>query len=211
LCLHAAALTSEGSSKGGPYYDRSDYGQPAIWRARNHDGGGSNIAWPFTANAAGRGEARLRFHRPDVAQNPGYNRFDTSSDQSPDRDFHPHPDFRRWGCVILGFVVSGRSPRTIAVRAVGPTLLGLGVPDAAHQPKAAGLPRRRPHGGKRRLGHREHGPLISAFSRAGLMQFANPRPRIPPCADLAPGVYMAQVRSADGGSGRALVEVYDIP
>ena len=107
--------------------------------------------------------------------------------------------------MIGGFILGGRAPTKVIVRAIGPSLTGRGVSGALHD------------------------PLLEVHDSQGSLLFSNDDWRstqedqiiastIPPpndresaiVATLDPGAYTVIVRSADNGSGVALVEVYNL-
>ena len=106
---------------------------------------------------------------------------------------------------IGGFIITGSAPKRVILRAIGPSLTGLGVPDALADPVME-----------------LHGP-------AGFATITNDNWRdtqeaeiqatgIPPTNDfesaivitLSPGPYTAIVRGKNDTSGVALVEIYDL-
>ncbi|MFN2475137.1 MAG: heme-binding protein [Chthoniobacterales bacterium] len=107
--------------------------------------------------------------------------------------------------MIGGFIITGDAPKTVGLRALGPSLAN------------AGVPRPLPH------------PLLQVHDAAGLIVAENSAWRegeaehvvatglMPPSEleaasvqTLAPGAYTARVSDADGGSGIGLLEVYDL-
>ena len=110
--------------------------------------------------------------------------------------------------LIAGFIVGGVGPvgTTIVIRAIGPSLAALGVPDPLQDPL---------------LGVRDANGALISFNDdwAG----APPDQRVPTSLEptnsheaalkltLKGGPYTAIVNSANGGTGTALVEVYNLP
>jgi hypothetical protein len=107
--------------------------------------------------------------------------------------------------MIGGFILGGRAPTKVIVRAIGPSLTALGVVGALQD------------------------PMVELHDSDGSLIFSNDNWRsdqegqiiastISPSDDkesaivatLSPGAYTAIVRSSDGTSGVALVEVYDL-
>jgi hypothetical protein len=106
---------------------------------------------------------------------------------------------------IGGFIITGTTPKSVVVRAIGPSLLQSGIPGALADPV---LELHGPSG---------WGPLANDNWRdmqeqellaVGLAPTNNLEPAI--WTVLAPGAYTAVVRSANGVPGTALVEVYDL-
>jgi len=106
---------------------------------------------------------------------------------------------------IGGFIVTGTVPKHVLVRAIGPSMAGLGVPDALANPLLE-----------------LHGPgdftTMSNDNWRDTQEAAIQATGIPPTnnlesaidATLAPGAYTAVVRGNGDTSGVALVEIYDL-
>lgn len=113
--------------------------------------------------------------------------------------------------LVSGFVISEEGPRTVLIRAVGPTLGNFGVTGFLADPKLTIFQ------GETALVSNEDwddtnaanigtvGSTVGAFSlESGTADSAI-------LVTLAPGVYTAQADSADTTSGVALVEIYLVP
>jgi hypothetical protein len=112
--------------------------------------------------------------------------------------------------LIAGFVISGSSKKSILLRAIGPSLVPLGVPDALPNPRlrlfkgttpimenddwSAGTTTSEIVAASTRLGAH---PLVAGTADAALM------------TSLDPGVYSAHVTTSDSSTGVVLMEVYD--
>lgn len=119
------------------------------------------------------------------------------------------------GILIGGFVTSGARPSTVLVRAVGPGLLQFGLTGVLTQPvlsvydstgKLIGV-----NTGWSAGGSAEAVAINNAASRVGAFLL---QPGTNDCAvllALPPGSYTAQVSGANGSTGIALAEVYQIP
>ena len=100
------------------------------------------------------------------------------------------------------------------VRAVGPTLAQFGLADALAQPQLVVF-----QNGQVIATNSAWAPaadtaasLNAAFDRSGAFRLLDPSSRDAALLlTLAPGAYTLQVKSATGGSGAALLEVYDVP
>ena len=107
--------------------------------------------------------------------------------------------------LIGGFIVTGNQPKTVIIRAIGPSLIASGITTALADPT---------------LELRDHaGAIIAANDN-----WADSQPDeieatgIPPSHELesaivrtlAPGAYTAVVGGRDGATGTALVEAYDL-
>lgn len=111
--------------------------------------------------------------------------------------------------LVVGFVVAGgTAPKPVLVRAVGPTLVELGVQNSLADPQlvlvnAAGVPLRQNDnwGGAPEIG--------ALFTRLGAYPLEGGSKDAAISTTLAPGLYSAHVTSADASSGIALLEAYD--
>jgi hypothetical protein len=115
--------------------------------------------------------------------------------------------------MIAGFVVTGNAPKKVLVRAVGPSLAQLSVEGLLANPLL------KIYQGSAIVTSNDDWAASSdtastlAATAAQVGAFA----LLPNSRDsallltLAPGTYTAQVSGADGGTGIALVEVYEVP
>lgn len=112
---------------------------------------------------------------------------------------------------IAGFVIGGTTSKTVLIRAIGPTLGGFGISNALSAPKLELY-----HGTALVASNTgvSNSPDAAAIAAAGAAVGAfSPIPNPADSAlliTLPPGNYTAQVSSADGKSGIALAEVYDL-
>lgn len=111
--------------------------------------------------------------------------------------------------LIAGFVVGGTVPKQVLIRAIGPTLSGFGLTGALTDPQlqvfnssSALVVANNNWGGA--------GDVISASAQVGAFPLAANSLDAVVLASLAPGAYTAQVSGAGGGTGIALVELYDV-
>jgi hypothetical protein len=112
--------------------------------------------------------------------------------------------------LVAGFVISGAQPRRVLVRAVGPTLAQLGVANALADPTLT-LFR-----GSTRLAtnddweiSRSGAAIAVTAQRLGAFHLNAASLDAALLITLVPGSYTVVVDSADGGTGIALVEIYD--
>jgi hypothetical protein len=106
---------------------------------------------------------------------------------------------------IGGFIISGITPKHILIRAIGPSLTQSGVPNPLADPVLE-------------LYHSGPAPFASNNNWRDTQEAAIKATGIPPVNDLesaidttlTPGNYTAIVRGNNGGTGVALVEVYDL-
>lgn len=203
--LHAAALSQGGSIKGGPYSGGVIPGSPHYGILEVYDNGGPSVACRFLGTHAIAGRKLTHI-------------FSSSTTSSKDHSIVNISTLARVAsasdALVSGFVISGNSPRSILVRAVGPTLASFGVADALVDPVLtvykgdtliatntawAGL--------ERSLG----ASLTDAFDRAGAFRLIDETSRdAAVILSLDPGAYTVQVTSGTGAPGAALLEVYEL-
>lgn len=112
--------------------------------------------------------------------------------------------------LIPGFIVSG-APKTVLVRAAGPTLAAFGVHGVVQKPLltltgANGvIARNQGWNTSENLAE-----LKNAISRAGAFPFLDGSMDSALVVTLPPGAYTAVTEGADGGTGVGLVEVYEV-
>ncbi len=118
--------------------------------------------------------------------------------------------------LIAGFAVTGNVPKTVLIRAAGPSLGSLGVSGTLADPVLA------LYRGTVRLDENDNwavsrtgttsAALGAAFLKVGAFAFGGVASRDAALlVTLVPGSYTAQVSGADGATGVALVEVYEVP
>ncbi|HEX2852907.1 MAG TPA: alkaline phosphatase D family protein [Opitutaceae bacterium] len=216
VVLHAAALTSDGSSKGGPYTGGPFPGNRQYGVLEVTDTGGTTIAANFSGKRVGEGTkltydftAQTSGKTTSVASAP------LSGDSTGDKALTAISTRGRivgGDVLIAGFVVSGRSPRNVMIRAVGPSLVPHGVPDALPNPKLVVYQGPTAIADNDDWGTGNVTQISAGFVRGGLFPYSSQTSKDSALfLLLAPGVYTAQVRSADGAGGVTLVEVYDVP
>lgn len=112
--------------------------------------------------------------------------------------------------LIAGFVVAGPGEKKVLIRAIGPTLTVFGVTGVLADPKlelfnsaTAKIQENDNWGGA--------AALSAAFTSVGAFGLDGASRDAALLATLPPGSYTAQVSGVGGGTGVALVEVYDVP
>ena len=113
---------------------------------------------------------------------------------------------------IAGFVISGSSPKTVLIRASGPTLTKFGVAGALANPKLE------IHDGKRVILSNDDwssDPVTAAnieavLPKVGAFEWEQGSKDAAILATLNPGNYTALVSGANNGTGVALIEAYDV-
>jgi|GEM_PF-833207 len=116
--------------------------------------------------------------------------------------------------IITGFVVKGNTPKRVLVRAVGPDLAALGVPDVLADPEIT-LFRVAWDGSSEVVMNNDDwggSEIISEVSQqVGAFPLQSDSKSAAIVIWLEPGVYSAHASSVDGESGTAIMEVYDAP
>jgi hypothetical protein len=125
------------------------------------------------------------------------------------------------GALIGGFGVTGNAPKRLLVRGIGPGLGALGVEGTLNDPRLTiysgqtaiavnddwGTPASTGAGQIAATGLE----IAAAAQATGAFTLPGGSKDAAVIVTLAPGAYTAQVSAADGGSGTALVEVYEVP
>ncbi|HRE06872.1 MAG TPA: endo-1,4-beta-xylanase [Opitutaceae bacterium] len=109
--------------------------------------------------------------------------------------------------MIAGFVLEGTGKKAVLIRAIGPRLAQFGVPGTLADPRLrifrAGSPTP--------LAENDtwSSALAPRFAEVGAFSLEGDAGSAALWLELDPGAYTAQLDGADGGSGVALIEVYD--
>jgi len=110
--------------------------------------------------------------------------------------------------LIAGLTIEGSAPQPVLFRAIGPTLANFGVNQVLVNPKlsvftSAGV----------KIGENDDwsADLATDFLRAGAFALPAGSKDSALRLSLAPGSYTVQVEGVDGGTGEALVELYELP
>lgn len=114
--------------------------------------------------------------------------------------------------LISGFVVNGSVPKRVLIRAVGPSLTPFGVSQPLKRPLLSiykGEYRIARNEGWRSAGNQAI--LEATFRQVGAFGFLPDSDDAALLTTLEPGAYTAQVTGAEGETGAALVEVYELP
>ncbi len=111
--------------------------------------------------------------------------------------------------MIAGLVVTGDAPKRVLIRAVGPTLKKYQVSNTLADPELELF-----RGSTRIAANDNWGAradLAAAATAVGAFALDATSRDAGLLVTLEPGVYSAQVRGRNGGTGTALVEVYEVP
>lgn len=112
------------------------------------------------------------------------------------------------GLLTAGFTIAGTGPKTLLIRAVGPSLASLGVTGVAPDPRLAVFT-----GAGASVAENEDwsAELAPVFASVGAFALAPGSRDAALVLALAPGGYSAQVGTAGEASGAVLVEIYEVP
>jgi sugar lactone lactonase YvrE len=121
------------------------------------------------------------------------------------------------GTLTVGFALTGDIPRKLLIRAVGPALAGFGVTGVLADPQLSLYSSST--SGSTLIASNDNwssDPSVAAQLAAAALQvqdFPLPVNSLDAAllVTLPPGTYTAQVVGANGGTGVALIEVYDVP
>jgi hypothetical protein len=110
--------------------------------------------------------------------------------------------------LIAGFTIAGTGSKPLLIRAVGPKLgSAFGVSGFLVDPKLE------VYSGNTLIGQNDNwdASLATTFTAVGAFGLDSGSKDAALLTSLAPGGYTVQVRGADGGTGEALVEIYEVP
>jgi hypothetical protein len=110
--------------------------------------------------------------------------------------------------LIAGFNISGSGLKRLLIRAVGPGLGVFGVPDLLSDPR---LEIYDSDAGKVTENDNWELSLASTFDAVAAFALESGSRDAALIATLPPGSYTAHVRGAAGGTGEALIEIYELP
>lgn len=215
VVLQAASLTREANTKGGPYTAGPFPGSPQYGVLEITDNGGTTIQARFTGKKVGVG-AKLEFHFNASAATIE-TRSIAAGEISGDRALANISALGRiatpGGTMTAGFAVSGRTARTILLRAVGPSLTAFNQPDGIPLPEFTLYQGGTPIASNDNWAALDVRSLNDAFDRAGAFRLTNPTPARHDAAmtvTLQPGNYTLQAKSQNGAVGSIMVEIYDV-
>ena len=110
--------------------------------------------------------------------------------------------------MVAGFAVSGSQPKRVLIRAIGPTLAAFGVTGALADTRLELF------SGSTSIGSNDNwggaANIVAASAEVGAFALAATSLDSVIIATLPPGLYTAQVSGVGGGTGLALVELYDL-
>ena len=111
--------------------------------------------------------------------------------------------------LIAGFTITGSGPKNLLIRAVGPTLTTFqaGLFQTLADPKLE------VYSGQTKIGENDNwaAALADTFTSVGAFSLLSGSKDAALVVSLPPGGYTVQVFGADGGTGSALVEIYELP
>lgn len=114
------------------------------------------------------------------------------------------------GILIVGFVITGETSKTLLIRAVGPSLAGYGVSDVLPNPKLE------LYSGSSRVRENDDWGTDAAanavaFKQVGAFSLVPDSKDSALLITLPPGVYTTHVSGVNNSTGVALLELYDLP
>lgn len=112
--------------------------------------------------------------------------------------------------LTIGFAITGDTPKTVLIRAVGPSLTAFGVGGALVNPQLQLFASGNTSIGENDDWHASAG-WADAFTAVGAFGLAANTRDAALLVSLPPGSYTAQARGANSTTGVALIEVYDVP
>jgi hypothetical protein len=115
--------------------------------------------------------------------------------------------------MIAGFIVQGSSPKRVLIRAAGPSLAQLGVPNALANPRlelhdSTGTIGMNNDWQTTQIGGVVTSDQVAEIQNSGLAPSDSAESAL--IATLAPGSYTAIVQGVSGGTGVGIVEAYDL-
>lgn len=214
IVMHAAPLTRDPNSKGGPYTAGPFLGTQQYGTLEITDSGGASIQCRFSGKRLGEGAKMVyQFSASAAAVEP---RSGTPGDAATERVLVNISARGRIGAVgetlIAGFAVGGRVPRNILMRAVGPSLRAFGVTDVVPFPMLSLFRGSSLIASNENWGLLDAARLTTAFDRVGAFRFLGTESRDAALLlSLEPGNYTVQVSSLTGVTGSVMLEVYEVP
>jgi hypothetical protein len=108
--------------------------------------------------------------------------------------------------LIAGFTLGGNAPRTVLIRAIGPTLASFGVTSALSDPRLD------LYSGPSKINENDTwaNALSPTFAAVGAFALVPGGRDAALLVTLAPGGYTVQVSGVDGAAGEALIELYEV-
>ncbi len=108
--------------------------------------------------------------------------------------------------LVAGFVIQGTGPKTVLLRAIGPGLKPFGVSQPLDDPLLE------VYSGDTKIAENNNwaSALSTTFLEVGAFGLPTESKDAALQLTLQPGPYTVQVRGADGGTGDALIEVYEV-
>ena len=113
--------------------------------------------------------------------------------------------------LVPGFVIDGDAPKQLLIRAVGPGLAQFGVGGTLADPQLTVIPLGQTFAVASNDNWDGSAASTAAFAAAGAFALPPASKDAALIITLVPGNYTVQVSGANGGTGIALVEAYDLP
>ena len=114
--------------------------------------------------------------------------------------------------LIAGIVVSGSVPKRVLIRGVGPTLASLGVVGALAQPQLSVIKDGATVASNSNwTTSPDAAAIVAASAQVGAFALGSTSADAAMIVSLAPGNYSAQIVGANGTTGIAIIEIYELP
>jgi hypothetical protein len=214
VVLQAGAIAADGSVKGGPYTAGPLPGSIQYGILDVTDNGGSTIQCRFSGKRASEGtKLTFAFTASAAAIDTGIPSTGSTADRALVNISSRGRISNAGDTQIVGFVVGGKTPRSILLRAVGPSLAAFGLTDVVTHPAISLFQQN----GTVVASNDDWGlvdatRLTAAFDRAGAFRFLNATSHDAALfLSLNPGAYTLQAWDTNGATGNIVVEVYEVP
>lgn len=214
IVLHSTPLTRDGNLKGGPYTVGPFLGTQQYGILEVTDTGGSTIQCRFRGMRLNEGAKFIVQFSASAASVE--TRSGAPADTAGERvlvNISARGRLTSAGeALTAGFVVAGKGPRTLLMRAVGPSLSAFGVGDAITLPMISLYRGAALIASNENWGLLDSARLTSAFDRVGAFRFAGANSRDAALLlTLEPGAYTVQATNLARTAGSVLLEVYEVP
>jgi hypothetical protein len=214
VVFHAAPLTRDFNSKGGPYTVGPFLGTQQYGILEITDTGGASVQCRFSGKRLGEGAKMVfQFTASAATIEP---RQSAPLDGGTERVLVNISARGRISspadALMAGFAVGGRVPRNILLRAVGPSLRAFGITDAIPFPMLSLYRGATLVASNENWGLLDSARLTAAFDRVGAFRLAGTESRdAAMLLPLEPGGYTVHVSSISGALGSVMLEVYEVP
>ena len=214
IVLHSTPLTRDGNLKGGPYTVGPFLGSQQYGILEVTDTGGSTIQCQFRGMRVNEGSKFIVQFSSSAASVE--TRSGAPADTAAERvlvNISARGRLTSSGdALTAGFVVASKGPRTLLMRAVGPSLAAFGVNDAIALPMISLYRGSALVASNENWGLLDAARLTAAFDRVGAFRLSGTGSRDAALLlTLDPGAYTVQATNLARAAGSVLLEVYEVP